>query len=102
MLTRAVQCKEAEGQKRDKRHIVCYEHRADKGYVHERYHAKARVFAQLYYFARENREKAYISEGANHRKNREKAGESFEIKIAEIFFIRRHKNRRYARRGECY
>jgi hypothetical protein len=101
LLARAVQCEKSEGQKSDESHIVGYQHRADKRDIHQRDHAKARVFAELYYFASKNGKKSDISERAYHGKNGKEAGERFEIEISEIFFIRRHKKSGYTCRGEC-
>jgi hypothetical protein len=85
-----VQNEISEGQKGEKRHIVCYKHRADKGYVNQRENTKAGVFEFSDYGFCQRIEKAYVSERANHRKNAEKAGKRFEIEVVDIFFVGRH------------
>ena len=102
LLARAVQREKAEGQKRDKRHIVCNQHRADKRDIDKRDDAKAGIFAKLYYLACKYREKAYVTQSADHRKHGKKTGKRFEIEISEVSGIGRHDKRGYQSRSDGY
>lgn len=91
----------AEGQKSQKRHIVGNQHRADKGYVHER---QNRASCRLENFHRpfcEEVEKVYVFEGADDGKRRQKTGKRVEIEIAQIMLVGRDEKTRYNCQEQC-
>lgn len=60
----------AEGKKRQKRHVVCNQHRADKGYVHERQNRTSCRFENFNRPFREEIEKVHVFERAHYGKRR--------------------------------
>lgn len=91
----------AEGQKGQKRHIVGNQHRADKGYVHERQNRASCRFENFNRPFREKVEKVYVFEGADDGKRRQKTGERVEIEVAEILLVGRDEKARYNSEYQC-
>ena len=61
----------SERQKGKKRHIVCYKHRAYKGYVHENENTYSRIPKAPYNSLRKSVEETYVAKRANDSKYRE-------------------------------
>ena len=97
-LTRGGKHEISEGQKREQRHIVGKEHRADKGDIHKCQHTEAGIFTNADDLMRQRHEKADISKRTDARQGTEKASERLKIEIAEILDIRRNDKRRDERR----
>ena len=94
-LARCVQDKKSERQKGQQSHVVCNQHRADKGDINESKHGKPCVFKVFYNFSCNSVEKPDVSQSAHHSENAEKTGESLEIKIRKIKTVRRNEKNGY-------
>ena len=85
----------AEWQKGQERHVVGDQHRADKGYVHERQNRASCRLENFYRPLCEKVEKVYVFESADDGERRQKAGKRVEIEIAQILFVGRNEKTRY-------
>lgn len=86
-LTRGGKHEISEGQKREQRHIVGKEHRADKGDIHKCQHTEAGIFTNADDLMRQRHEKANIAKCTDARQGAEKTSERLKIEIAKIFCI---------------
>ena len=89
-LARCVQNEESERQEREQRHVVCDQHRADKCDVDKSKHRKAQIAESLYDLLRYRVEESYVAKSTHHRKNAEKTGQRLEVKVFDIFLVRRN------------
>ena len=99
-LSRRAKRNISKGKKGQKSHIVCDQHRPQKGDIDKRKNASASIFKELDDFLRKHIEKTDIFQGAHHCKGAKQAGERFKIEISEIFLIGRNENRGDERRRQ--
>ena len=91
LLAGAVQDIIAQRQEGQKRHIVGDEHGAQKGDIDQCDNSPAQIAEALHHLAGQQVEELDVFQGADHCQHTEQAGQRPEIKIAQIFPVRRHK-----------
>ena len=91
----------AEGQKGQERHVVGDQHRADKGYVHERQNRASCRLENFNRPFREEVEEVYVFEGTDDGKRRQKTGKRVEIEISQILLVGRNDKARYDCEQQC-
>ena len=92
--------KETERQKGQESHIVCYQHRTDEGYTHERNNRCTKIPRTHDDLPGDEGKEAYTPERAYNGERAEKAGQRPEIEIPEIGSVRRHNKRGHDRRND--
>ena len=92
-FARSVQNEVSQRKEGEKRHIVCYQHRADKGYINERKDTDLCSLEALNYLSRKQIEEIDILKRTNYSQNAEKAGQRFEIKICDVLGVGRYDER---------
>ena len=102
LLARGAEYEKSERQKSEQCHIVRYEHRSDKCDVDKRKCAHTGVFENTHHLFRQHIEKVDIAKSTHNGKYAEKAGQRFEVKIADILSVDRHDYRSHRRREKCY
>ena len=92
LLAAGVKRVEAERQEREKRHVICNKHRADKGDIHKRQHTHACILEERDDFSRQQIEKADVFERTHGCQHTEQTGKRLIVKVGCIRLVRRHEN----------
>ena len=79
-------------------HVIGYEHRANKGNVHQGKDADPGVAEDLDQLLGQYVEEMDILQGAHHRQHAEQAGQGLNIEVIQVSFIRRYKEASSSRR----
>ena len=97
LVVRLPEHKVAQRKKGQKRHIVGDEHGADEGDVHQRHHRRAQIPETADDILGQGVEESDIAQRLDHRQRTEQAGQGAEVKIAQVFSVRRDDERRHHR-----
>ena len=87
VVSRGGKDKKAKRQKRQQRHIVCNQHRADKGDINQSKRCHAEISRTIYNLSGKDRKKLDVLQGTHHGKHAKQTGQRFKIKITRILRV---------------